>query len=276
MRCRSMPQAAAATGAVTRPIRVLPTEVVVLPHPASSLRPTTPALPRADIPPRCNRPTYLTRPRSRTEEGTMRSRTVRTLAVVLGLAPAAVAWKRADDSILSLRPGSRVWIEGTSTVRAFRCTADSVEARVVSTGRDAVSAVMAGAKAVLSAELRVPAARLECRNGTMKALKAAEHPDITFTVSSYELGKRGDAAEGSATGELTLGGVRKTITVVGAVTARPDGALRIVGTHELRMTEFGLKPPSLMMGTMKVRELVVVGFDLLLQDAVDGIAASAR
>ena len=208
----------------------------------------------------------------------MRRRTVGILAVVLGLAP-AVAWKRADDSTLSLRPGSRVWIEGTSTVRAFRCAADSIEARVTATGPDAVGAVMAGAKAVLTAELRVPAARLECRNGTMnahmlKALKAAEHPDITFTVSSYELAQRGDAIEGSATGELTLGGVRKTITVVGAVTAQSDGVLRIAGTHQLRMTEYGLKPPSLMMGTMKVKELVVVGFDLLLKDAGDGLASA--
>jgi hypothetical protein len=31
------------------------------------------------------------------------------------------------------------------------------------------------------------------------------------------------------------------------------------------MKEFGLKPPSLMLGTMKVRETVNVKFELLLQ-----------
>ena len=32
------------------------------------------------------------------------------------------------------------------------------------------------------------------------------------------------------------------------------------------MTEFDLKPPSLMLGTMKVDEKVKVSFDLLLKD----------
>jgi len=45
-----------------------------------------------------------------------------------------------------------------------------------------------------------------------------------------------------------------------------SGMLHVVGTHELRMTEWGLKPPTLMLGTMKVDERVKVGFDLLLKD----------
>jgi hypothetical protein len=31
------------------------------------------------------------------------------------------------------------------------------------------------------------------------------------------------------------------------------------------MTEFGLRPPSLMLGTMKVRDKVTVNFDLYLK-----------
>jgi hypothetical protein len=32
------------------------------------------------------------------------------------------------------------------------------------------------------------------------------------------------------------------------------------------MTEFGLKPPTLMLGTMKVDERVTVGFDVVLKN----------
>jgi hypothetical protein len=32
------------------------------------------------------------------------------------------------------------------------------------------------------------------------------------------------------------------------------------------MTDYGLKPPTLMFGRMKVGDLVSVGFDLLLKD----------
>ena len=43
------------------------------------------------------------------------------------------------------------------------------------------------------------------------------------------------------------------------------GVLRVTGRYELNMKEYGIKPPSLMMGTMRVRERVKVGFDLLLK-----------
>ena len=90
-------------------------------------------------------------------------------------------------------------------------------------------------------------------------------PTIAFKVSSYDVAKADTSLKGTATGELTLGGVTKTITVAAQIREDADGTLRIVGTHELRMKEYGLKPPSLMMGTMKVNERVTVGFDLRLK-----------
>jgi hypothetical protein len=40
----------------------------------------------------------------------------------------------------------------------------------------------------------------------------------------------------------------------------------VKGSHEIRMKEYGLKPPTLMLGTLKVDERVKVSFDLLLKD----------
>jgi hypothetical protein len=41
--------------------------------------------------------------------------------------------------------------------------------------------------------------------------------------------------------------------------------LHVNGVYELRMTDYGLKPPTLMFGRIKVGETVMVGFDLLLK-----------
>ena len=199
----------------------------------------------------------------------MRRHTVAATLAVICLAPVATAWTFAREP-LSLQPESKLWINGTSTVRAFQCSAKGFEARVQSTTPDAVSAIVAGTKAVQSAELVVPAASLDCRNGTMnehmlKALKAKDNPTITFRIGSYDVAKAGDGIDGTAVGELTLGGVKKEITVTAHAKQEPGGVLRLTGSHEIRMTEFGLKPPSLMMGTMKVNEKVKVSFDLLLK-----------
>ena len=199
----------------------------------------------------------------------MRRHTTFTLAL-LCLAPAAVAATYAAEP-LALQPQSKPWIEGSSTVRDFKCSVMTFETQVVALVADVVRAVLAGTKAVESAELTVPAASLDCRNGTMnehmlKALKAKENPTIGFRVDSYQLAKGAGGVDGTAVGALTLGGVTKAITVTAH--AMPDdatGALRRTGAYQLKMTDFGLKPPSLMMGTMKVNENVKVGFDPLLK-----------
>jgi polyisoprenoid-binding protein YceI len=199
----------------------------------------------------------------------MRATPRRLTLAVLALVPTVAAWT-AFSTPLALQPESRLWVEGTSTVRSFTCKATVLEADVSAAGADAVRAVLAGQKAVERAEVRVPATRLDCGNGTMnehmlKAIKADAHQTIAFRVTSYTVDAGGDAARGSLTGTLTLGGVTKTIAVDATGRDMGAGALRVTGTYALSMKEFGLKPPTLMMGTMKVGDVVKVGFDLRLR-----------
>jgi polyisoprenoid-binding protein YceI len=190
--------------------------------------------------------------------------------VLAAVLPAIVASNGARRVPLELQPESRLWVAGTSTVRAFQCQATSFDAKVTAAA-GAASAVLAGEKAVSSVDVTVPVEKLDCRNGTMnehmrKALKAKEHPTVTFRVASYELAKVADAVTVTLTGTLTLGGVEKPITVIAQAKPGDDGKLLVSGTHEVRMTEFGLKPPTLMLGTMKVDEKIKVGFDVVLKD----------
>ncbi|HKG94482.1 MAG TPA: YceI family protein [Gemmatimonadaceae bacterium] len=200
----------------------------------------------------------------------MRTRIKFAAVTLIGLLPAMVAFT-GPTSGLKLEPRSRLWIDGTSTVRSFRCKANTMEAQVEATGPGAIQAVMAGERAVRSVALTVQTAQLDCGNGTMnghmmKALKASEHPTIEFALTSYETARADAGVKGKVTGQLTLGGVTKTITMEGGARDAGDGALLVSGTHTLKMTEFGLKPPTLMMGTMKVNENVSVGFELYLKD----------
>jgi polyisoprenoid-binding protein YceI len=177
---------------------------------------------------------------------------------------------RGMRAALELQPESRLWVAGTSTVRSFQCQATAFEAKVVASA-GAAAAVLGGEKAVSSVELTVPVEKLDCRNGTMnehmrKALKAKNNPTITFRLTSYELAKTADAVAVTMQGTLTLGGTEKPVTIAAQGKAGEDGRLLVSGTHEVRMTEFGLKPPTLMLGTMKVDERIKVGFEIVLKD----------
>jgi polyisoprenoid-binding protein YceI len=191
-----------------------------------------------------------------------------TIALVTLPALVAATWSHVA---LDVQPESKLWVAGTSTVRSFQCQAGAFDAKIASTNADAVTAVLAGEKAVSSVEVTVPAEKLDCRNGTMnehmrKALKAKEFPTIVFRASSYDLARATDSVGVTLTGSLTLGGVEKPITVKAQAKPGANGTLIVSGTREVRMTEFGLKPPSLMLGTMKVDEKITVGFDVVLKN----------
>ena len=197
---------------------------------------------------------------------------IRRTCIALGcLAPAILAFAPTSlTAPLTLTAQSRLWINGTSTVRPFECSASGVVAAADLTAPQLAAPFLAGETPVNAASLTVPASALDCKNGTMnehmrKALKVKENKSITFRISSYTVAKAAVGSTSTAKGELTLGGVTRPITVVGIATPGADGALHLVGSYDLKMTEWKIEPPKLMMGTMKVNPMVKVSFDLYLK-----------
>jgi len=160
---------------------------------------------------------------------------------------------------LSLAPSSRLWIDGKSSVKSFSCSATKVDVAVLAEpGAPA-------ADLVANASLTVPVASLDCRNGTMndhmqKALKAKTNPQISWRMTSYRV----DGANVVMNGKLSIAGKENPIELTATGSAESNGTIRVKGSKEFKMTEFGVKPPSLMMGTMKVKDAVKVSFDFVL------------
>ncbi len=186
------------------------------------------------------------------------------------LALAALALVAAASPILDalrLKPESRLWFDGTSTVRDWSCKAPQIQATIDGDAA-APAAVIDGQKAVKTVDLVFPVATLDCDNRTMNnhmrnALNAEQHQTIRFTLNDYTLAK-GANTTGSLQGQLTINGQTKAITVP-VQFANAAGALRVTGKYPLPMTQWGVQPPRLMMGTLKVGDTVTVNFDLLLQ-----------
>lgn len=186
------------------------------------------------------------------------------------MAPVLVAWPQTTTEI-DLQPESKLWVEGTSSVRGYRCNALALNAALRAESGNAVQAILAGEKAVSGADLTIEASRLECGNGTMnghmrKAIKAEANPSIAFKLTSYDLEKSADTMRVKLTGDLTIAGTQKTVTLQAFAKDGGDGTLLVEGTHELLMTDYAIKPPTLMLGTIKVHDKVKVGFSLVLKD----------
>ena len=186
-------------------------------------------------------------------------------AVAMALAPI-----RLSNDDLIAQPQSKIWVEGTSTIRNFQCTVPEFTISVTGTGAGAVSAVLAAQKGVRTVDLSVPAAKIECGNATMNehmraALKADENPSITFALASYDISRGADAVKGTMRGSLALGGARHPIDIAAVATDAGNGAMRIVGGYEVALSAYDLKRPSLMFGRIKVGDKVQVKFDFVLK-----------
>jgi hypothetical protein len=168
------------------------------------------------------------------------------------------------------QPQSKLWIEGTSTMKSFACKVPEFTLTVRADAAGAIPAVLAGQKAVRVVELAVPAAKIDCSNGTMnehmrKAIKADNNATIRFTLSGYDVATNAKGAEGTVRGSLALGGAEHPVNVIAAATDAGNGALRIVGSYELALSAFDLQAPKLMFGSIKVGDKVQVKFDLVLK-----------
>jgi polyisoprenoid-binding protein YceI len=170
-------------------------------------------------------------------------------------------------------------VDGGSTVRSWSCDAKTLQARVTSAPGATLQIAQLG-NAVRTVELDVPVNRLDCDNDTMNdhmwtALDSKKHEMIRFRMQSYAVTQgAGGAATLSLRGNLEIHGQTRAVTLTAQ--ARQDGsALVVSGMHELDMTEWGVRPPRLMLGTLRVHEKVQVHFDLRLTTTAEATNSTA-
>lgn len=183
----------------------------------------------------------------------------------------AGAWRPiGTQQALTLSPESKLWFDGKSTVKDWSCKAPALQATIEVQAATPAEAIVAGQKPAVTTTFTVPTMKMDCDNGTMnghmrKALDATKHGEITFALTGYDATPADGAANGTLRGDLTIKGVTKAIEFPVDFVRDTTGGLRVKGKYALKMTDWGVTPPKLMLGTLKVNEMVTVGFDLLLQ-----------
>jgi polyisoprenoid-binding protein YceI len=212
-----------------------------------------------------------------TAAGTLRNRLPALAAAAAGLMliPGLLFAHRAAEaeaaSRLVLATQSRLWVDGTSTVRGYSCQAGRIDVNVQLDPAAGGTGLGALNQSVQRVELSAPVAQLDCGNGTMNdhmrnALKASAHTTISFRMTKLNVAPTA-AAQGRVTldGRLRIAGEERPVTLTGELAEAADGSLRFRGTHQLQMTQYGVTPPRLMAGTLRVHDPVTVQYDLVLR-----------
>jgi polyisoprenoid-binding protein YceI len=196
-------------------------------------------------------------------------KTLFTLSALMAAAATTAGAQSASAIRLRLDPTSEVTIDGTSSMHPFHCKTNKIMAYVdVDPGytKDLTKV----ARPITSVKVNIVVRTLTCGNGQMdknlySTLNADKNPIIKYTMSGYDI--LGTASPttfvAQTTGTLTISGQEKSIAMKINAARLSDGKATAQGEQEVLMTDFGIKPPSFMFGTLKVGNEIKVKFNLI-------------
>lgn len=100
---------------------------------------------------------------------------------------------------------------------------------------------------------------------TYSTLKADKFPTITFVLTKVlSIQQTGNEATVTVTGNLTLGGVTKPTDLILKIKTLANGEIEVKGTKKITMSNHGIKPPSFMLGALKVGDEVTLTYSVIL------------
>lgn len=130
------------------------------------------------------------------------------------------------------------------------------------------------AKQLATLVIRIPVKSLKSAEGSIMdgkaydAFDAKKNPNIVFTLTEATPVKiTNQDVEATLTGTLAMAGSSKKISfkAAGKVVA---GGFQLKGAVPLKMTEYGMKPPTAIFGTIKTGDAITVKFDVTVEGAL--------
>ena len=176
-----------------------------------------------------------------------------------------VVFLPGPDSQVSIQPSSSITIKGTSTLHDYECSTKTFEGMIELDHSD---------KVFTSVDISIPVLSLHSNSTSMDdnmydALKAKQYPRIQFSLLPSDSVRIAHAQADSMLhlqGNLTIAGKQKLIDLQLVVAKNGNGIIRVHGTKKLLMTDFGIDPPTFMLGVLKTGNEVTIEFSLELKD----------
>jgi polyisoprenoid-binding protein YceI len=161
-------------------------------------------------------------------------------------------------------PDSRVYVRGTSSMHDWEVDFKKYDIEFSLSHSDNGNISISNVKAVFAGS-SVTSENNIMTGKARDALMVREHPEIVFISSGAESVLQDDGKiSGVMKGKLSLGGISKSIDIGFSGNIKGDRIL-ISGSEEVNMADYGIKPPTALMGTLKTGGKVTVELRLSFQ-----------
>ncbi len=160
---------------------------------------------------------------------------------------------------LTSKPGSKVRMEGTSSIHDWYAESAIIRGTFEVEPEFLTDPTLKSVKSLTSkevnprAELAIPVRSLKSSSGQkmdeimQEAMNMKEHRDIVFKLKEMLLKGEAEAngkARFDATGEVTVAGKTQPCTMEVGLERLPANRFKFSGETRLKMTDFGITPPS--------------------------------
>lgn len=149
-------------------------------------------------------------------------------------------------------------IEGTSSLHDWHINVEKQTGNIVLEQSETVS--LKGLNLTVESEsLKSGKSRMD--KNTYKALETDDYNKITFKLKkTTEIKSLGDNTyEVKGIGQLTIVGNTKDITMTLKIEIKDDMVL-LSGKNEIKMTDFGVEPPTALLGTIKTGDAITITY----------------
>lgn len=158
-------------------------------------------------------------------------------------------------------------IEGTSNIHDWTMRSDKGKCSVVlesNAENDITGLTFSIGASTIKSESRA------MDKNAYKALKTDKFPEIYFKSSVINVKSNGNSSFHITTkGNLTISGVTKPVLLSAIAKVNPDHSVSYTGSYKLKMTDFNIEPPSIMMGAIRTGNEIVVRYHLGMQAVND-------
>jgi polyisoprenoid-binding protein YceI len=182
---------------------------------------------------------------------------IAVFTLVNGSASAQTAYKTGARSQMTLA--------GTSTLHDWTMTAKSFNTNAIFTvAPDNQISGITGLTVVLPVT-NLKGEKDGLNENAWETLEYEDHKNITFKMTSGKVTPAGgNKYQITATGNLTIAGNTKPVTLVSTAQMNADGSLTCTGSLPIKLSQFNIERPSFMFGTMSVGDALTLSYNVVL------------
>jgi polyisoprenoid-binding protein YceI len=176
------------------------------------------------------------------------------------LALLAAALLAAGQARFTTAETAVITVSGTSTLHDWKMSGETVRGTITT------AETIGNGPIPAEVQIAIPVRSIKSEHSRMdklmqEALKAKAHPEITYQLTAASIEKAAsDSFLVRTQGQLTIAGTTRPIEMMVTGTRSQQDVYILAGEVPIRMSDYGVTPPTAMLGTVKTGNDVKVSF----------------